>query len=453
MAAAAAAAAQGGGSFAGRIGLTAAALGATGFTITGMWYAVARRGTAVPVFPHDDAAEVRVQVVERTPCLAIPGHDVVVRDHTVHPQTLAQTAAFQLRRSAPAVTQQGFVSWCAASATLLTARVLGNGEDTAAAAATAAGSALPPERYRSLVLEPRKGSVPSVDFAAAAGISASDALDAALTAVFSSATQQSLVKCKNTDAPISTTADGASSAPRHLVSIAAPQVDCIPEAEYLCPMYLRVMLAATAVEGRGAEAGQAAPNRRFAVLGAGGGALPAFLESFVPHGTLDLVDAEPEMLRLTPRLAPGGPGQSTRPVVNMVAADAAAFIRQAVADSVQYDAIFSDIYVGSKVPEEFTSGPFLSEVRESLTSAGVAAFNLPARDPQFLVAAREVFGAANVLAVPVPHGSSNCVVLCAKDDVLPQRLVAKACSRWSRQLDLPIDIGCHVPVAWRWSVM
>ncbi|RNF06945.1 hypothetical protein TraAM80_03775 [Trypanosoma rangeli] len=261
---------------------------------------------------------------------------------------------------------------------------------------------------------------------------------------------------------------------------ASPAINCAGDASYLGAPYLRTMLSAFLLLPL------PLPRLRVAVLGVGGGSLPSFLQRYFSRDMmrLDLVDAEPQCFRAA--VEDLGLRETMRGgVMSCHVSDAAAFLKDAVvgpsgaaapvflsgasplpASEVaarvegrqharRYDLLFVDIFVGSEPPAFLFSPSFLQLCHEVLSSVGVAAFNLPAPDPEFTDTCRRVFGRGNVFQIPVP-ASANVVVLARRavggdmGSGLPisHRYFYRRAKALQKSHALPYDIAGHYPFWW-----
>ncbi|ORC84699.1 uncharacterized protein TM35_000421570 [Trypanosoma theileri] len=269
---------------------------------------------------------------------------------------------------------------------------------------------------------------------------------------------------------------------------ASASMNCMGDPSYLGAAYLRVLLSAFLLLP------SPLPRLRVAVLGVGGGSLPSFLQQYFSQDMtrLDLVDAEPQCFHA----AVNDLGMRERMRGGVVAyhiRDGAAFLQDVVGVSGthvrtsgshssspvifsdekeissvgpqkesgfarRYDVLFVDLFVGSSPPVFLSSVPFLSLCHESLSSVGVAAFNLPAADPVFMDSCHRVFGQQNVYQIPVP-ASANVVVLARRTttthgDINEATRLSKRHFCWraeelQKTHKLPFDLSGHFPLWWR----
>nr|CCC93575.1 conserved hypothetical protein [Trypanosoma congolense IL3000] len=293
-------------------------------------------------------------------------------------------------------------------------------------------------------------------------------------------TQQSLVRCD---------------------PLAPASVNCFADATYLSAPYLRVMLSAFLLLP------SPLPRLRVAVLGVGGGSLPSFLQQYFSRDItrLDLVDAEQQCFHAAVedmgmrKTLPGG-------TVTCHVSDGVDFLRRVarppssggrgdvqVSSAIEtpgtsvvfgstarpeveshhqlpaqqpshvakhYDILFVDLFVGSDLPDLVLSSSFLHLCHGALSSIGVAAFNLPKSNPDFVRRCGQVFGPQNVYQIPVP-ASANIVVLvrraatsgagtagCGCDVHLARRHFYNRARQLQKSHKIPYDLAHHYPVWW-----
>ncbi|EKF32329.1 hypothetical protein MOQ_003825 [Trypanosoma cruzi marinkellei] len=262
---------------------------------------------------------------------------------------------------------------------------------------------------------------------------------------------------------------------------ASPSMNCSADASYLGAPYLRMMLSAFLLLP------SPLPRLRVAVLGVGGGSLPSFLQQHFSRDImrLDLVDAEPQCFRaavedLGLRETMRGGAMSChvsdaaaflKEAVTGLSEDAAALLHSGISPPIvkeapvvvegrqrtqRYDVLFVDLFVGSVPPAFLSSSSFLQLCHGVLSSLGVAAFNLPAPDPEFMVQCRRVFGRGNVFQIPVP-ASANVVVIARRvvgkemvDGVpISRRHFYRRAEALQKSHALPYDLAGHYPFWWR----
>ena len=152
-------------------------------------------------------------------------------------------------------------------------------------------------------------------------------------------------------------------------------------------------------------------QRRFLVVGLGGGTIPAFLRRHYPDAAIDAVEIDPEVVYVAKQYF--GFREDARMRVHV--ADGRKFI-EGVARP--YDAIFLDAFGSDAVPPHLTTREFLSAVRRAVAPGGVVIGNIWARESNRLYDSmvrtyREVF---DELFVVRASGSGNRILL-----ALPRR--------------------------------
>ncbi|GET92550.1 hypothetical protein, conserved [Leishmania tarentolae] len=465
-----------------------------------LWDLMRSRRNAVPVF--NSSMVVKTEESARYPCQTIEGFDVVVRSFYV-------SVAADIKSSSPAPVLS-LLAWLRRFSDLFSNEthridrvdptstrtsdqsvrlVVRDATDSDGGAGTSliAASKWPPgtSKYAALVLEP--SSLTSGDSSASLQVRSCSLL----RQLADRATHQSLSRCN----PRSTLLDMA----------------CEADPAYLGAPYLRVLLSAFLLLPATLS------QLNVAVLGVGGGSLPLFLQQyFAPRmHRCDLVDLEPMCIKaaveqlgmkellntvalrregggvhyyiedavdyLSHRVGhvdcrtgwalPEGPGGSEgngaasaalhhgTPVFDdAVQATPALPKAMSAKRQRQLDLLFVDLFVGSELDMAVTSHEFLCLCRQSLSPHGVAAFNLPAGDRQFVQRCNEVFGNRNVYCIPVP-ASSNKVVLArgggkdsgvvAEAPHLSHRILFRRAQELTAQYRLPYDLANHFPLWWR----
>jgi spermidine synthase len=162
------------------------------------------------------------------------------------------------------------------------------------------------------------------------------------------------------------------------------------------------------------------------IVGLGGGAMVRFLNHFFPGVQVDVVEIDPEIVRVARQYFGAAAGPRTRIVTD----DGAAFLARA---GQRYDLVLLDAFLPpgegtdvSGVPLRLKTEAFLATVRQRLAADGVAAFNLhegpsTARDVE---AIRAAFPHIEVFR---PPGTGNVIVV-ASAGAMPAEaaLVARA---------------------------
>jgi len=124
--------------------------------------------------------------------------------------------------------------------------------------------------------------------------------------------------------------------------------------------YARSMIAAFALHGK---------PKNVLLVGLGGASLPKFIQKHF-HGTrLDIVEIDPDVVRVAQKYFFFKPAPETRIYVM----DGRMFLKWVVG---KYDVILLDAFAGDRIPFHLTTKEFLQLVREHLVPNGVVAGNL-----------------------------------------------------------------------------
>lgn len=112
--------------------------------------------------------------------------------------------------------------------------------------------------------------------------------------------------------------------------------------------------------------------RRVLVVGLGGGTIPMFLRKHYPLAAIDVVDIDPEVVRLAKKFF--GFREDAR--MRAHTADGRRFIEQS---RQPYDIIFLDAFGPDSIPRHLATLEFLQSVRRALTPRGLVAGNVWSR--------------------------------------------------------------------------
>lgn len=478
--------------------------GATVLTITcGGLFEMRRRNKRTAVL--EDADCVKRQEIGRYPCQVLHGYDVVVSNHFYKEPEVTEAVTARLRRLLlPIWMQDDADSLNSISRGRVPDEVKGmerNRLSSIRLASTPSGlpvealassspasprdeddhhktsrtlsSDWPPgtNRYCGMTIEP---STPQRAASQGAGSHALAQNRGFLRALVDRSTQQSLVKCS---AAVARTAARSTSTE---ASAAIQHLQCESVADFLSAPYLRTMLAVFGLLPH------PLPPLRVCFLGVGGGALPMFIQRyFAPTiSRMDLVDVEPQVLTAATELM--GLRQLVQSLpLQCYADDAATFLRRvqtgtehdvggstsAGADNFvdesgapivsgnrrgssarapMYDVIFVDVFVGSETPPHLQTKAFMSSVQQSLSSIGVAAFNLPSADRDFVKDCTDVFGSSNVFVTSCRHSANN-VVFAMKRNVnegMSRRHILRRAQEVAAVYRLPYDVSANFPIWW-----
>jgi len=179
--------------------------------------------------------------------------------------------------------------------------------------------------------------------------------------------------------------------------------------------YARSMMAGLAVR----------PDpRRVLIVGLGGGTIPNFLRKHYPQATIDVVDIDPEVVRVAERFFGLRRDEHLRAFV----ADGRRFVEQV---RQPYDMIFLDAYSADSVPYHLTTREFLLSVRRAVEPRqGVVLGNIWSRASNSLYDSMvrtydEVFDAVRIVDV---RGAGNKIIIALPRAAAPERdeLAARA---------------------------
>jgi len=124
--------------------------------------------------------------------------------------------------------------------------------------------------------------------------------------------------------------------------------------------YLQSMVAALALHDNPKDA---------LLLGMGGAALPKFLSHQFPGLNLDVVEIDPDVVKVAQEHFE----YQAQPNTNLYVMDGRVFLKRA---EKKYDVIFLDAYTGDSLPFHLTTVEFYQMVRDHLKPGGVVAINL-----------------------------------------------------------------------------
>lgn len=212
--------------------------------------------------------------------------------------------------------------------------------------------------------------------------------------------------------------------------------------------YTRTLVAALALH----------PEARDVLLvGLGGGAIPKFAEKHLPEVRLDVVELDPEVVRVCRDYFAYKGGAGTRVFVM----DGRLYLKRSAK---KYDVILLDAYAAERIPFHLTTVEFLRLVRSRLKPGGVVASNLwePSRNRFYLAELRtyqEVFpetyllpvglsvlepdtlGAIPPQAIPPRAGGAAIVV----GSLTRERVTREAWVERARRLSTGRNLGFDLP--------
>ncbi len=146
--------------------------------------------------------------------------------------------------------------------------------------------------------------------------------------------------------------------------------------------------------------------RRIMIVGLGGGTMPMFLRHYYPQATIDVVDIDPDVVKVATEYF----GFREDASLHAHVGDGRKFV-EAVREP--YDVVFLDAFGTSNVPPHLTTVEFLRAVRRSVKPGGVVIGNIWGRPVNSLYDSmvrtyQEVFDELSILEVP---GTTNKILL------------------------------------------
>jgi len=126
---------------------------------------------------------------------------------------------------------------------------------------------------------------------------------------------------------------------------------------------------------------------RVLILGLGAGSLPNFLSHFYPDMKIDVVELNPEVIRLAKEYF--GFLRNPNPNLNVINAEASAYIASqiqgfSVKNKNRYDIIMMDCANENEMIPQLNGVPFLRNLRSLLTDNGIAIGNVFRVDPHLM---------------------------------------------------------------------
>jgi spermidine synthase len=176
--------------------------------------------------------------------------------------------------------------------------------------------------------------------------------------------------------------------------------------------------------------------KRIMIVGLGGGTMPMFLRHYYPNATIDVVDIDPDVVKVATDYF----GFREDASLHAHVGDGRKFV-----ESVRepYDVVFLDAFGTRNVPPHLTTVEFMRAVRRSVKPAGVVVGNIWGRPANPLYDSmvrtyQEVFDELFILEVP---GTTNKILLAlprkqALDRVELSRLASKTGAAKHFQFDL-----------------
>jgi len=180
--------------------------------------------------------------------------------------------------------------------------------------------------------------------------------------------------------------------------------------------------------------------RRILIVGLGGGSLPTFLHLHYPEAVIDVVDIDPDVVKVAKLYFGFQEDANLRAQV----ADGRGFI-EAVKEP--YDLILLDAYGSDRIPYHLATAEFLRAVRRALSSRGLVAGNIWGRtsNPLYDSMVRtyaEVFPRVCLLDV---SGAGNIIVLASpRENGIERPTLLKRGSEISREKEFRFDLSALV---------
>lgn len=116
--------------------------------------------------------------------------------------------------------------------------------------------------------------------------------------------------------------------------------------------------------------------KKVLILGLGGGSSAELVQEFFPKACVEGVEVDPEMVEMGKKYLKLGEVSS----LSIVVINALKFIPRKLAQirrksTEPYDLVLVDLFVGTRIPEEFKGEKFLKSVARLLKPCSIAAFN------------------------------------------------------------------------------
>jgi spermidine synthase len=107
------------------------------------------------------------------------------------------------------------------------------------------------------------------------------------------------------------------------------------------------------------------------LVGLGGGSLPKFIQKQFPDTRLDIVEIDPDIVKVCQEWFEFKPAKTTRVIVM----DGRMYMKRAP-DTAKYDVIMLDAYAGDRIPFHMTTKEFVDLVKARLKPGGIVVTNL-----------------------------------------------------------------------------
>ena len=180
--------------------------------------------------------------------------------------------------------------------------------------------------------------------------------------------------------------------------------------------------------------------KRVLVVGLGGGSMPMFLRSLYPAAHIDVVDIDPEVVKVARRFF----GLKEDPRLRVHVADGRRFI-EASARSHEggYELVFLDAYGPDSIPFHLATQEFLAGVRRSLAPGGLVVSNVwAAPNPLYGAMLRTYQAQFPRVQLLELGGSANRIVFSQVSKAGPPRdALVRQGTALSRKHSLSFDLG------------
>ncbi|MFM1942228.1 MAG: hypothetical protein RI897_1210 [Verrucomicrobiota bacterium] len=180
------------------------------------------------------------------------------------------------------------------------------------------------------------------------------------------------------------------------------------------------------------------PNpQRILIIGLGGGSIPTFLHHHYPNATIDVVDIDPEVVRVAKQFFGFQPDDKLHAHV----ADGRKFVEETTEP---YDLIFLDAYGADSIPYHLATIEFLHAVRKALSPQGVVVGNIWSRTSNRLYEPmvstyQEGFDRLYILDV---RGAGNLIFFALpRPTTLNLKTVSQTAADISRSKNLPFNLA------------
>jgi spermidine synthase len=177
--------------------------------------------------------------------------------------------------------------------------------------------------------------------------------------------------------------------------------------------------------------------RRVLVVGLGGGTIPMFLRKHYPQAAIDVVDIDPEVVRVAKKFF--GFREDSR--MRAHTADGRRFIEQS---RQPYDIIFLDAFGPDSIPRHLATVEFLQSVRRALTPRGLVAGNVWSRSTNrqyddMVRTYQEVF--SELLVIRVEGAGNRILIALPRADRVTRQDLSKRAAAVSKQQGFRFDLG------------